>query len=51
MPRAPPDTTSTPRAAKWLVGQRNAQGGFGSTQDTVVALQALTDDFDLGDQR
>jgi CD109 antigen len=31
------------RAAKWLVGQRNSQGGFGSTQDTVVALQALTE--------
>ena len=28
------------KAAKWLVGRRNAQGGFGSTQDTVVALQA-----------
>ena len=31
------------RSAKWLVGQRNSQGGFGSTQDTVVALQALTE--------
>lgn len=26
---------------KWLVGQRNANGGFLSTQDTVVGLQAL----------
>jgi CD109 antigen len=29
-------------AAKWLVAHRNSLGGFGSTQDTVVALQALT---------
>jgi CD109 antigen len=28
--------------AKWLVSQRNSLGGFSSTQDTVVALQALT---------
>ncbi|KAF6027606.1 hypothetical protein EB796_014085 [Bugula neritina] len=26
---------------KWISGQRNANGGFSSTQDTVVALQAL----------
>nr|UCK81477.1 CD109 antigen-like protein [Arenicola marina] len=26
---------------KWLVAQRNALGGFASTQDTVMALQAL----------
>ena len=26
---------------KWLTEQRNAQGGFISTQDTCVALQAL----------
>ncbi|XP_029281676.1 LOW QUALITY PROTEIN: CD109 antigen [Cottoperca gobio] len=39
---------------KWLGQQRNNQGGFGSTQDTVVALQALSKfagvtsrDFDL----
>jgi CD109 antigen len=30
------------------VGQRNSQGGFGSTQDTVVALQALTQFSTLG---
>nr|HID15150.1 hypothetical protein [Anaerolineae bacterium] len=30
------------RAARWLVAQRNAFGGFNSTQDTVVGLQALT---------
>ena len=27
---------------KWLVGQRNKNGGFTSTQDTVVGLQALS---------
>ncbi|XP_053958136.1 murinoglobulin-1-like [Anastrepha ludens] len=26
---------------KWLVGQRNSYGGFASTQDTVLGLQAL----------
>ncbi|HEX5166311.1 MAG TPA: alpha-2-macroglobulin family protein, partial [Thermomicrobiales bacterium] len=30
------------RALHWLAAQRNASGGFGSTQDTVVALQAMT---------
>jgi len=35
------DAPNAARAARWLVGQRNAYGGFGSTQDTVVALQAL----------
>jgi CD109 antigen len=29
------------KAAKWLISQRNAYGGYGSTQDTVVALEAL----------
>jgi CD109 antigen len=37
------DQVNASRAAKWLVSQRNAHGGFGSTQDTVVALQALTE--------
>jgi CD109 antigen len=36
------DVVNAGRAAKWLVGHRNSSGGFGSTQDTVVALQALT---------
>lgn len=27
---------------KWLVRQRNAEGGFTSTQDTVVGLYALS---------
>jgi len=35
------DAFNASRAAKWLVSQRNAYGGFGSTQDTVVGLQAL----------
>ena len=36
------DLVSASRAAKWLAGQRNALGGFGSTQDTIVSLNALT---------
>ena len=36
------DRFNASRAARWLVSQRNAYGGFGSTQDTVVGLQALT---------
>ncbi|HOG46860.1 MAG TPA: alpha-2-macroglobulin family protein [Anaerolineae bacterium] len=36
------DRLNAARAARWLVGQRNALGGYASTQDTVVALQALT---------
>ena len=35
------DFANASQAAKWLAGQRNAYGGFGSTQDTVVSLQAL----------
>ncbi|XP_060124959.1 alpha-2-macroglobulin isoform X2 [Zootoca vivipara] len=30
------------RIVKWLVKQQNPTGGFSSTQDTVVALQALS---------
>jgi len=37
------DAFNASRAAQWLVSRRNAFGGFGSTQDTVVALQALTE--------
>ncbi|MCK4263207.1 MAG: alpha-2-macroglobulin, partial [Dehalococcoidia bacterium] len=37
------DAFNAARAAKWLVSRRNAYGGFGSTQDTVVALQALVE--------
>ncbi len=36
------DLPNASRAAKWLAAQRNALGGFGSTQDTVVSLQGLT---------
>jgi CD109 antigen len=36
------DNLNAGRAGKWLVSQRNAYGGFGSTQDTVVGLQALS---------
>ena len=36
------DRVNASRAARWLVGQRNAYGGYASTQDTVVGLQALT---------
>jgi len=35
------DALSASRASQWLVSKRNASGGYGSTQDTVVALQAL----------
>ena len=48
------DSFNASRAARWLVSQRNAFGGFSSTQDTVVGLQALTrfaasarDDIDM----
>jgi CD109 antigen len=37
------DMLNASRAAKWLVSRRNAYGGYDSTQDTVVALQALTE--------
>ena len=30
-------------AARWLATQRNAFGGYGSTQDTVVGLQAMAE--------
>ena len=35
------DLISASNAARWLVSQRNAFGGYSSTQDTVVGLQAL----------
>ncbi len=37
------DAFNASRASKWLVSRRNASGGYGSTQDTVVTLQALTE--------
>ncbi|KPP77937.1 alpha-1-macroglobulin-like, partial [Scleropages formosus] len=36
------DLGQAARIAGWLVRQQNSQGGFSSTQDTVVALQALS---------
>lgn len=42
------DRVNAAKAAKWLVGQRNSLGGFGTTQDTVVALQALTEYATMG---
>ncbi len=36
------DNANAALAVRWLVGKRNSSGGFGTTQDTVVALQALT---------
>lgn len=30
------------KAVRWMSKQRNAKGGFTSTQDTVLALEALT---------
>ncbi|KAM6382877.1 LOW QUALITY PROTEIN: alpha-2-macroglobulin-like protein 1 [Alca torda] len=35
------DMTTAAGIVAWLTQQRNAYGGFASTQDTVVALQAL----------
>lgn len=36
------DLLSASSGVRWLASRRNAYGGFGSTQDTVVALQAMT---------
>lgn len=36
------DNFNAGRATRWLASRRNAFGGFGSTQDTIVALQAMT---------
>ena len=41
------DRSNASSSARWLVTRRNPSGGFGSTQDTVVALQALTE-FSVG---
>lgn len=37
------DRLTASAAARWLVTQRNSFGGYGSTQDTVVGLQALSE--------
>ncbi|XP_017749731.1 PREDICTED: pregnancy zone protein-like [Rhinopithecus bieti] len=36
------DLSMASRIVKWITKQQNPQGGFSSTQDTVVALQALS---------
>ncbi|XP_055917646.1 CD109 antigen isoform X5 [Eupeodes corollae] len=36
------DAESVLPSIKWLVSQRNSNGGFASTQDTVIGLEALT---------
>ncbi|XP_075072226.1 alpha-2-macroglobulin-like [Mixophyes fleayi] len=36
------DITAATKVVTWLVQQQNPNGGFSSTQDTVVALQALS---------
>ncbi|RXN03910.1 alpha-2-macroglobulin-like isoform X2 [Labeo rohita] len=41
-PVTPADLGFANRIVSWLVEQQNAYGGFSSTQDTVVALQALS---------
>ncbi|XP_010606099.1 alpha-1-inhibitor 3-like isoform X2 [Fukomys damarensis] len=38
----PADLTSAARIVKWITKQQNSYGGFSSTQDTVVALHALS---------
>ncbi|ESO00830.1 hypothetical protein HELRODRAFT_192438 [Helobdella robusta] len=35
------DLSRSPPVAKWLIKQRNSNGGFSSTQDTVLGLEAL----------
>ena len=37
------DRTNASSSTRWLVTRRNSSGGFGSTQDTVVGLQSLTE--------
>ncbi|XP_075072211.1 alpha-2-macroglobulin-like isoform X2 [Mixophyes fleayi] len=36
------DITAATKVVTWLVQQQNPNGGFSSTQDTIVALQALS---------
>lgn len=36
---------------RWLIAQRNSYGGFSSTQDTVVGLQALIEFAKLADYK
>ncbi|XP_037060073.1 murinoglobulin-1-like isoform X6 [Peromyscus leucopus] len=39
---APEDLALAVRIVKWITKQQNSHGGFSSTQDTVVALHALS---------
>uniref|UniRef100_A0A7M4F4L7 Alpha-macroglobulin receptor-binding domain-containing protein n=1 Tax=Crocodylus porosus TaxID=8502 RepID=A0A7M4F4L7_CROPO len=41
--RTSEDLTRASRIVQWVVQQQNPYGGFSSTQDTVIALQALAD--------
>uniref|UniRef100_A0AAY5KIV0 Alpha-2-macroglobulin-like n=1 Tax=Esox lucius TaxID=8010 RepID=A0AAY5KIV0_ESOLU len=41
-PLSTADLGYSSRIVRWLVKQQNSYGGFSSTQDTVVALQALS---------
>nr|XP_033487967.1 alpha-2-macroglobulin-like [Epinephelus lanceolatus] len=41
VPPSAEDLGYASRIVRWLTGQQNYYGGFSSTQDTVVALQAL----------
>ncbi|NP_001427290.1 alpha-2-macroglobulin-like precursor [Microcaecilia unicolor] len=40
-PMSPADLQLSSMIVKWIIRQQNPSGGFSSTQDTVVALQAL----------
>ena len=37
------DITTAMPVMKWLISKQNSNGGFSSTQDTVIALQALSE--------
>ncbi len=37
-------TPAASAGAAWLAAQKNSRGGFGNTQDTVMALRALVED-------
>uniref|UniRef100_A0A8C5L0E5 PZP, alpha-2-macroglobulin like n=1 Tax=Jaculus jaculus TaxID=51337 RepID=A0A8C5L0E5_JACJA len=39
---SPEDLSVASNIVKWIIKQQNSHGGFASTQDTVVALQALS---------
>uniref|UniRef100_A0A452H633 OVOS protein n=1 Tax=Gopherus agassizii TaxID=38772 RepID=A0A452H633_9SAUR len=41
--RTQKDLTFASQIVQWIIRQKNSYGGFSSTQDTVIALQALAD--------